>query len=259
MRGPDPHTLEIRTPENLAFPLILAGPAARFAAWLVDMCVIAAAASVAARALAALSWFGADLAAAVLTLAYFAVSVLYGMLMEWLAGGQTLGKRVLRIRVLDGRGLRLRPHQAVIRNLFRFLDMLPAGYLVGGTACLLSRRCQRLGDMAAGTLVVRAPDPGIPDPSRAAPGRFNSLLAFRHLGARLRQQVSPAEAALAMDALLRRDELEATHRARIFRELREHFDAKAHFPPEASEGLPDEQYVRNVVEILYRRGGAQGP
>ena len=219
------------------------------------MGVIAAATSVAGRLLAAASLFGEDFAAAVLTLAYFGISVGYGMLMEWLNGGQTLGKKVLRLRVLDARGLKLQPHQAVIRNLFRFLDMLPAGYLVGGAACLFSPKCQRLGDMAAGTIVVRTPDPGRPDLAKAAPGRFNSLLAYRHLGARLRQQVSPAEAALAMDALLRRDELEDADRARIFRGLREHFAGKAHFPPEAVEGIPDEQYVRNVVDILYRREG----
>ena len=248
------HKLEFRTPENLVFSLTLAGPAIRFVAWLIDMLVIAAAASVAGRVLTVLSMFSEDLAGAALTLAYFIVSIGYGMAMEWFNGGQTLGKRVMRLRVLDAQGLRLRGYQVVIRNLFRFLDMLPAGYLVGGAACLLSRRCQRLGDMAANTIVVRNADPGRPDLEKVAAGKFNSFLAYRHLGARLRQQVGADEAAVAFQALLRRDELGDAERVELFRGLKDHFAALVPFPAEAGEGLPDEQYVRNVVDILFRRG-----
>jgi uncharacterized RDD family membrane protein YckC len=248
----DAHTVAFRTPENLEFSLTLAGPAIRFVAWLVDMLAIAAASSLAAKILAGIGLFSQDAAAAAMTLAYFGISVGYGMAMEWFYGGQTLGKRLLRLRVLDAQGLRLRGHQVVIRNLFRFLDMLPAAYLAGGVACLFSARCQRLGDMAANTIVIRNPDPGKPDLEKVAAGKFNSFRSYRHLGARLRQQVSPAEAGLAFQALLRRDELEDTQRVDLFKRLREHFAAKAPFPPEAAEGLPDEQYVRNVVDILYR-------
>ncbi|MEO7425889.1 MAG: RDD family protein [Fibrobacteria bacterium] len=246
------HRAVFRTPENLEFSLVLAGPAIRFLAWLIDLLVIAAAASLASKILAALSLFSQDLAAAALTLAYFGMSVGYGIAMEWYYAGQTLGKRLLRLRVLDAQGLRLRGYQVVIRNLFRFLDMLPACYLVGGTACLLSDKCQRLGDMAAGTIVVRNPDPGKPDLEKVVAGKFNSFRNYRHLGARLRQQVGPVEAGIAFQALLRRDEVDDAERIELFRRLKEHFAAKIPFPPEATEGLPDEQYVRNVVDILFR-------
>ncbi len=252
MTGAATHTAEFRTPENLVFSVTLAGPAIRFVAWLIDMLVIAAAASLFGRMLTLLSVFSEDIAGAVLTLTYFAVSVGYGMAMEWFNHGQTLGKRVMRLRVLDSQGLRLRGYQVVIRNLFRFLDMLPAGYLVGGAACLLTRRCQRLGDMAANTIVIRNAEPGRPDLAKVAAGKFNSFLGYRHLGARLRQQVEAGEAAIAFQALLRRDELGDAERVALFRELKEHFAALAPFPPEAVEGIPDEQYVRNVVDILYR-------
>jgi uncharacterized RDD family membrane protein YckC len=246
------HTVTFRTPENLEFSLTLAGPAIRFVAWLIDMLIISAASSIAAKIMTALSIFNEDLAGAILTLTYFGISVGYGMAMEWYFGGQTVGKRLMRLRVLDAQGLRLRGYQVVIRNLFRFLDMLPVAYLAGGAASLISRRCQRLGDMAANTIVVRNPDPGRPDLEKVVAGKFNSFLAYRHLGARLRQQVSPAEAGIAFQALLRRDELEDAERVRLFRALKEHFAVKTPFPAEASEGLPDEQYVRNVVDILFR-------
>ncbi|HKP94368.1 MAG TPA: RDD family protein [Fibrobacteria bacterium] len=252
MSRDEAHTVTFRTPENLEFSLALAGPSIRFVAWLVDMTVIGAVSSLAAKVLAGFSLFSRDLAAAALTLAYFGISVGYGMAMEWFCGGQTLGKRLMRLRVLDAQGLRLRGYQVVIRNLFRFLDMLPAAYLVGGAASLLSRRCQRLGDVAANTIVIRNPDPGRPDLEKVVAGKFNSFLGYRHLSARLRRQISPAEAGLAFQALLRRDELEDAERVDLFKRLKEHFASRTPFPPEAADGLPDEQYVRNVVDILYR-------
>ncbi len=63
----------------------------------------------------------------------------------------------MRLRVTDVHGLQLQFSQVVIRNLLRFVDSLPALYLVGGAACLINRRAQRLGDFAANTIVVWNP------------------------------------------------------------------------------------------------------
>lgn len=248
----DPGRITIRTPEHLQFSLDLAGPSVRFMASLIDLAVVGALNSVAATFFALFGLFSQNLAAAAMTLAYFAISMGYGMAMEWFSRGQTLGKRLMRLRVLDEHGLRLRPWQVILRNLFRPLDLLPAFYLVGGVASLLSPKGQRLGDRVAGTVVVRASEPGRPDLEKVLAGRFNSFLAHRHLAARLRQQVTPAEASLAFQALLRRDGLGEAERVSLFADFRSRFAARVPFPPEAVEGLPDEQYVRNVVEILYR-------
>lgn len=241
-----------RTPEHLTFSLDLAGPAIRFMAFLIDLAVIGAANSMLASFLALLGLISQNLAAAIITLLYFALSIGYAMVTEWFWRGQTLGKRLLRLRVLDAQGLRLRPYQVVLRNLFRPLDLLPAFYLTGGLACLLSSKCQRLGDMVANTVVVRTPDGGQPDLEKVLAGKFNSFLAYRHLTARLRQQVSPEEAAIAFQALLRRDEFDDNERVAVFADLKAHFADRVEFPAEAAEGLPDEQYVSNVVGILYR-------
>jgi hypothetical protein len=153
--------------------------------------------------------------------------------------------------------LKLHFSQVAIRNLLRAVDMLPGFYLVGGLACLWSRRAQRLGDIAANTIVIRSPKLGEPDLDQLLAGKYNSLRAYPHLEARLRQRVSPGEAALAVQALVRRDQLEPAARVDLFAQLAAHFRSKVVFPAEALDGITDEQYVRNVVDVLYRTGQAQ--
>jgi hypothetical protein len=68
----------------------------------------------------------------------------------------------------------------------------------------------------------------------------------------LRQNVSPAEADTALQALLRRDEFDPVARVELFGELALHFRAKVEFPAEATDGVADEQFLRNVVDVIYR-------
>jgi uncharacterized RDD family membrane protein YckC len=245
--------LLLRTPEGIVFSLPLAGPVSRFLAWGVDVACITAATSLLRQILGLFG--GAGFASATYAIAYFVISIGYGIAFEWYWRGQTLGKRVLNLRVMDVQALRLEFGQVVVRNLLRFVDLLPGLYLVGGTACVLSRRFQRLGDLAANTIVVRNPQIAQPNLEQLLGGKFNSLLEYRHLAARLRQRTSPQAAAVALEALLRRDELDPKARLEVFQGLADHFHSLADFPPEAVEQLSDEQYVRNVVEILYRRAG----
>jgi hypothetical protein len=65
--------------------------------------------------------------------------------------------------------------------------------------------------------------------------------------------VSPELTALALQSILRRDQLDATARLAVFKDLADHFRRLVEFPPEVTEALGDEQYVRNVVEALYRK------
>jgi len=92
-----------------------------------------------------------------------AVVVLLQLLAEWtyflvceaVSGGASPGKRALGLRVIGDDGLPLSRRASVVRNLLRAVDMLPGSYLIGLVALVVSVRGQRLGDMAAGTLVVR--------------------------------------------------------------------------------------------------------
>lgn len=244
--------LKIKTPEGIVFSFRLAGPVTRFLAWAVDLACIGVAASLIGTVLGLARIVSMDFSRAIVALSYFALSIGYGVATEWFWRGQTVGKRLLRLRVMDERGLKLQFNQIVIRNLLRFIDMLPAFYLVGGLACLFSKRSQRLGDFAANTIVVRNPKLAEPDLDQLALGKFNSLRNHAHLEARLRQLVSPEEARIVLQALLRRDDFEAAARVELFAELAAHFKSLVTFPPEAVEAISDEQYVRNVVDLLFR-------
>ena len=248
--------LSIRTPEGITFSYALAGPVVRCVAWIIDfltILLITAGLNIFTRMVGLLD---EDVAMAMSTIIYFVISIGYGVATEWAWRGQTIGKRLLRLRVMDAQGLRLQFHQVLLRNLMRFIDMLPGLYLVGGVACLLSPRAQRLGDLAASTVVVYNNKPAEPDLDQLLAGKFNSLRQHPHLEARLRQQVSPDEARLALQALVRRDELEPAARVALFSELAAHFKGLVAFPPETIEAMPDEQYIRNVVDILFRSRGA---
>jgi len=244
--------LPIRTPEGIVFSQVLAGPATRFLAAFIDILCVAVIDAALGTALGLLNAIGPGLANAALTVGYFAISIGYGILLEWRWRGQTIGKKLCRLRVVDAEGMRLQLDQIVTRNLLRAIDMLPLFYFIGGLSCWFSAKGQRLGDIAANTIVVRTPQVSEPDLDQLLTGKFNSLRQHPHLAARLRQRVSPGEASTALQALMRRDEFEPAARVALFGQLAEHFHAKVAFPHEATDGLADEQYIRNVVDVLYR-------
>jgi uncharacterized RDD family membrane protein YckC len=248
-------TLLIKTPEGIVFSLLLAGPITRFLAWLVDLAAIAAATGVVRAVLGLAGLISIDLSRGLAVLAYFFISIGYGMAAEWRWRGQTLGKRLLRLRVMDAQGMTLRFSQVVIRNILRFVDSLPLFYAVGGVACLFSRRAQRLGDIAADTIVIRIPKTMNPDLDQIFAGKYNSLRDYPHLCSRLRQRTTPQEAALALQSVLRREEFDPVSRVALFRKIGAHFRSIVEFPEEAMHGITDEQHVRNVVDILYRARG----
>jgi len=246
--------VNIDTPEGVRFSLALAGPGARFAAWLIDLLVIAAATSTVAKVLFLLHGISSDLVAALTAIGYFAISVGYGIALEWFWHGQTIGKRVLHLRVVAAQGLQLQWSQILIRNLLRFVDSLPALYLVGGAALLLTRDAQRLGDMAANTVVIRQLGGAPFDVAHVTVGRYNSLLENRPLAARLRQKARPELVAIAYEALARRDAIEPAARVEVFRQTAAELRALVQFPEPLTEGMTDEQYVRAALEVIYSGG-----
>ena len=207
-------TLKIRTPEGIEFALPLAGPISRMLAFVLDMLVVLTIFTVVKQILAPLGFFGKDFSDAIRIVAYFVISLVYMMVAEWLWRGQTVGKRLLRLRVVDAAGLRLEPSQVIVRNpdAVDRLGFRRCIYWAGFT-CLISRHRQRLGDLAAGTAVIRAPNLERPDLDQLLGGKYNSLAEIRHLAARLRQKVRPEMGSIAPEALLRRDEIEAAGEA----------------------------------------------
>jgi uncharacterized RDD family membrane protein YckC len=251
-------TLVIRTPEGIVFSQRLAGPVTRFLAWFIDQLLIQVILAVVGTLFSLLGIFTSGIALAFSVIGWFVVGIGYGIFFEWSWRGQTIGKKLFRLRVVDVEGMRLQFNQIVVRNLLRFIDELPLFYFIGGVACWMNPKCQRLGDLAANTVVVRSPRIQEPDLDQLLAGKFNSLRQFPHLVARLRQNASPAEAGIALQTLLRRDEFEPVARVEIFNDLATHFRAKVEFPPEATDGVADEQYLRNVVDVLYRTRAEDG-
>ena len=246
------NALTISTPEGIEFSRKLAGPFTRFLSWSVDLLAIMAINKLLNVLLGVLGLISRDIAMAATVLGYFIVSIGYGIVTEWHWRGQTLGKRLLRLRVTDVRGLQIRFSQIVIRNLLRFVDSLPVFYLVGGLACLINRRAQRLGDFVANTIVVWSPPVDEPDLDQLLEGKYNSFRKYPHLEARLRHQVSPAEAQIALQALVRRDEFGPQDRIQLFQSIVNYFKSIITFPQEATDSISDEQYIRNLVDALYR-------
>ena len=156
--------ISIDTPEGVTFDVPLAGIGSRFIAELADqflqwavivamLLVVLAVADDAA---------GGGLLFAVFLLGVFVMQFGYHVLFEVTASGRTPGKRWTGLRVVKDGGGPVDFGSSTVRNLLRLVDMLPGFYLVGMVAIIASRRNQRLGDMAAGTLVVREKTGGRP-------------------------------------------------------------------------------------------------
>jgi uncharacterized RDD family membrane protein YckC len=251
-------TLAIETPEGITFSFDLATPVTRSLAWAVDAAASGALTYAGSRLSQAIGIWSADWANALSMASYFVLSLVYAMALEWRWRGQTIGKRLFGLRVMDARGLQLRFAQVALRNLVRAADMLPITYLVGGVVALLSRHGQRLGDLAANTVVVRDRRAELPDMEKMAPARYNSLLGYPNLTARLRSLTDPEAAALAIRALAHRDGFDPLARIEVFRDLADYFRTLVRFPESAIEGLTDEQYVRSVLGAIYYAAGRRG-
>jgi uncharacterized RDD family membrane protein YckC len=156
-QGALPEDLVVATPEQVAFRFETAGLGSRFAAQVLDLLVLTA-------IFVALGFAGIGLSVVtgqvvpgllVFVVVGFASFWAYWILPEALWSGQTVGKFVLHLRVIDARGGPITGGQAVIRNLLRVVDFLPWSYALGTVVMFGTVRSQRIGDLAAGTIVIR--------------------------------------------------------------------------------------------------------
>jgi len=157
---------EIVTPDNVQLTYELAGLGSRFVAWFVDTLIQL----LLSAALAFVVWLVTFVAGLDDTLGRFlggtwgiALVIVLAVLIWWayypfyetVWNGQTPGKRYSGIRVLREGGFPLDFRAALLRNLLRFADMLPGVYAVGAGFLLFHPQCKRLGDLVAGTVVIR--------------------------------------------------------------------------------------------------------
>jgi len=244
--------LTIATPEGVLFRLPLAGPASRLYAMLLDIVIVLGTVNGIGLLVYWIFAKAPGFGVMVVTLAEFAIGFAYGALLEGFWNGQTIGKRLFHLRVIDQAGLPLRIEQAWVRNLMRVFDALPFAYLVGGISVLSSPLMQRFGDRVAGTLVVRQTPLAVPGEESWTRQKYNSFTEYPTIAMRLRRAATPELASLIQDALHRRNELAPYARRETYRELATYLQSEiCSFPDELVERLSDEQYLINASGILF--------
>jgi uncharacterized RDD family membrane protein YckC len=146
--------VQLNTPERIVFDYPLGGPFRRFAAYLIDLGILVGLVVVAVIASLLLS-LGTSSGVGPALVAFFLLTWGYGAFWEGLFSGQTPGKRALELRVVSERGVPITGSQAILRNLVGTVDgLIPFCFLLGLSSMLLTRKFQRLGDLAAGTMVI---------------------------------------------------------------------------------------------------------
>lgn len=255
-------THTVLTPEYVEFNFVLAGLLSRFLALLFDTLVsllltgalmllvvlgataLSAAGAAVGGARLGEQLFGVGFAAQFVV--WFLVDWGYMVLLESAWSGQTVGKRVMGLRVIQDTGVRVGVYQSLLRNLVRPLDKLPVFYLVGGAAALLSPSQQRLGDLLAGTIVVRERRLKIPA-QLERPDGDTSLLADPDFRARV-AKLSTEEEQVLFSAALRREELGMEARLNLFATLARRLEDELGFTKPAH--LSDEKLVLLVTAAL---------
>ena len=150
--------------EGVEIRLRMAGPILRAGAYLIDLLIRGAVLLVGGflLSLAGVA-IGSRVAGGLMLLAWFLMDWLYPVVFEAGKRGATPGKRLLGLRVVQASGSPITFGQALVRNFLRFIDSMPFfTYGFGVTSCLASRRFQRLGDLAAGTVVIYDRIPALP-------------------------------------------------------------------------------------------------
>lgn len=141
---------QIETPENIDIDIRVAGPSARALAFLIDFAI---------RGSATMGIFYVftlfqEVGMGIFSILAFLIEWFYPVVFEVLNRGRTPGKQSMGLQVLNDDGTPVTWSTSVLRNLLRFVDFLPAFYGVGLVTCCISGQFKRLGDLAAGTVVV---------------------------------------------------------------------------------------------------------
>lgn len=161
--------LNIDTPELVTIEMPLAGIGSRFIAMLIDVAIWSAGLLVLILlsvifmpAIRAASEISEKWAVAIVIFILFLLNWGYFTLFEAFWNGQTPGKRIAKIRVIQRTGRPIGIFESMARNFVRYVDYLPSFYVAGVITMFATRQHQRLGDLAAGTLVVRDRTPESP-------------------------------------------------------------------------------------------------
>jgi uncharacterized RDD family membrane protein YckC len=255
----------VLTPESVEFVYELAGLGSRMVAALLDHLLIIGILVALWTAMLLVTLFSGGLIAIALGGPMIAVAIVgtflvyfgYFVYHDVRSNGQTPGKRLMDLRVIDDRGMNMDLFQSLLRNLFRIVDMSPfllpldfvafGLYGVGGMAAFIDRRHKRLGDWAAGTLVVRTRKRVMPDAILAPNEKYNTIQDDGALRSRIRSRLSMEERETLLQLCLRRNELEFEARQGLFAEAASHLEQRLEITRDPF--LSQEKFVQNVAAV----------
>jgi uncharacterized RDD family membrane protein YckC len=241
----------ITTPEHVKIRLEPAGAGSRFLAVLIDALIVQGVAGVVSGTLSSIIPRG--VAMAIFVTASFVLTWGWHVYFEVRRHGRTPGKRALSLRVIDGRGLPLSLYQSMVRNIARVVDFLPLFYGVAGVVSLARKDGRRLGDILAGTLVIRESQPLSWKGDLAARRVFNTLRTPR-VQRLIRHRVSLEEREFLLALCVRAGKMSAAARYDLMEEVASAYRRKLDI--EATE-ISGENLVRDLTAILFSRESAR--
>ena len=252
--------ISVATPEGVTLQFRLAGVGSRVVAGLLDGLVL----MVASLGLGLISWalslaVGDSWANVFFGLTFFVLLFGYDIAFETLGSGRTLGKRWAGLRVVRVGGGPVGFMSSAVRNLLRLVDFLPFAYLIAIVCVTASSKNQRLGDMAAGTLVVRertAVEGAAPASRRDEPAPWSttteapSVEGSAFVGWDV-SAVTGEEAAMVREFLARRASLEPAARQRLALDLANRLRPKVVMP---EERIGPEGFLERLLAAKSERG-----
>jgi uncharacterized RDD family membrane protein YckC len=237
--------LTITTPEHVEIRLETAGAGSRFLAILIDFAITSGISGF-VREVAVLMLPSA-IAGAVIITASFLITWGWHLWFEVRNQGQTPGKRALSLRVVDARGLPLSVHQALVRNIVRVIDFAPLFYGVAAISSTVDPLRRRLGDIVAGTLVIREAKAPAYRGELAAERRFNTLRTPRVMRL-IRHRISLEERELLLTICLRAEKMTPVARYDLMEEVAAAYRARLDVD---EEGVSGENFVRDLTSVLF--------
>ncbi|HEV2721772.1 MAG TPA: RDD family protein [Thermoanaerobaculia bacterium] len=236
----------ITTPEHVEIRLEPAGAGSRFLAIMID--------SLMTNGLSlSILWVAGTLlpvgiAMAIYVSASFLLTWGWHVYFETRHGGRSPGKRALRLRVVDARGLPISLHQALVRNIMRAIDFVPAFYGFAAISTLVDPRRRRLGDLVADTLVIREARPLAWHGQLAAERRYNSLRTARVLRL-IRHRISLEEREFLLALCMRAETMTAEARYDLMEEVAAAYRARLSIDDD--EPISGENFVRDLTAVLF--------
>lgn len=237
-------TVRVRTPEHVVIDLEPAGLGARGVALILDYAVITSVTAVIQILIVIMLPRWGTIA--FLLTANFIITWGYHVVFEVYRQGQTPGKRYCQLRVVDLRGLPVSPQQSFIRNVIRVADFMPFLYAAGMITAVIDSRGRRLGDLAAGTLVIIEREqawrnvriPGLP---------VHNTLRTPEIIRKTKNRLGKQDREFLISLCQRADRLDNETRYQLMEDAASHFRQRLGENPEHMTG---ESFIRSLTALV---------